>query len=418
MAELAPGRRRTALATLAWSVAMVAVAIGLLAWWRSGFDPTGFVFMTSPAPMAALAAMVTAQASIGLLLTVRMPGNAAGWLIAAFSVVTGIAFLTIGLVAASYESNPVLASWLAWAGSWLCFPTGIALASGIALVFPDGRLLSSRWWDVTALLVVGMVLTAGGMAVAPGRLPLFPGLENPAVREMAGGWALGMLRMSGLVMVAAGSAAGAVALVVRVRCADAAQRQQLYWYMLAVVALVLAFSGFLVAAFTLPPDAPLGETVLTVAWVLTCAPPLVILHSIRRYRLYEIDRILGRAFVYGAMTAFVAGVYTASIRLFRWGFTSLTGEGSDLALVITTLLLATTFTPIKRALESAVERSFADKEKAAESPVHDLLGSAELAALIDAHIVARLGARGATQDPSIAGVTLAPNETTDPPLAT
>jgi len=108
----------------------------------------------------------------------------------------------------------------------------------------------------------------------------------------------------------------------------------------------------------LPPDSPLGEAILVAFLVSAALPPIALFVSITRYRLYDIDTILSRAFVFGTLTAILAGVYTASIRLFNSLFTALTGENSDAALVITTLVIAASFTPIKRRLEAFVERRF------------------------------------------------------------
>jgi hypothetical protein len=77
--------------------------------------------------------------------------------------------------------------------------------------------------------------------------------------------------------------------------------------------------------------------------------------AILRYHLYEIETIIGRTLVYGSLTAILAGIYTAGIRLFNWLFVEMTGEDSDVALVVTTLVLATTFTPIKTWLEAKVK---------------------------------------------------------------
>jgi hypothetical protein len=104
-----------------------------------------------------------------------------------------------------------------------------------------------------------------------------------------------------------------------------------------------------------------GSTIGDVTWLALCTGatliPVAALIAILRYDLYQIDRIIGRTFVYGALTAILAGVYTAGIRLLNWVFVEMTGESSDLPLVLTTLVLATTFTPIKTRLENiAAER--------------------------------------------------------------
>jgi len=86
--------------------------------------------------------------------------------------------------------------------------------------------------------------------------------------------------------------------------------------------------------------------------------PVAALIAITRYRLYDIDRLIGRTFVYGSLTAILAGVYAASIRSFTAFFVGVTGESSDTALVLTTLVLATSFTPIKQRLETVAGERF------------------------------------------------------------
>ena len=82
--------------------------------------------------------------------------------------------------------------------------------------------------------------------------------------------------------------------------------------------------------------------------------------AILRRRLYDIDLIINRALVYGALTAMLAGLYSGSISLFQKVFIALTGERSDAAIVVTTLILASTFTPIKTRLQAIVDRRFRD----------------------------------------------------------
>jgi len=81
--------------------------------------------------------------------------------------------------------------------------------------------------------------------------------------------------------------------------------------------------------------------------------------ALRRH-LYDIDLIINRALVYGALTATLAGLYSGSISLFQKVFMALTGERSDAAIVLTTLILASTFIPIKSRLQAIVDRRFRD----------------------------------------------------------
>jgi hypothetical protein len=101
--------------------------------------------------------------------------------------------------------------------------------------------------------------------------------------------------------------------------------------------------------------------------------------AILRYRLYDIDRVISRTFVYGALTAILAGLYAASIKLFTSFFVDVTRQSSDTALVLTTLVLATTFTPIKGRLEGVAASWFrpAHPHQASGAPAGNEGGSAE-----------------------------------------
>lgn len=130
----------------------------------------------------------------------------------------------------------------------------------------------------------------------------------------------------------------------------------------------------------------------TVAVLSACSLPIAVLQAVTSHRLYDIDRIIGRTFAYGALTAILAGLYAASVRLFQGVFVALTGDESDAALVLTTLVLATTFTPIKTRLEKAAEKRFKQVEtpvaSSAELVAGDALFTAEQLAAIDSRIEA------------------------------
>ena len=91
--------------------------------------------------------------------------------------------------------------------------------------------------------------------------------------------------------------------------------------------------------------------------------PLSAAIAIVRYRLWEVDSLINRTVVYGALTAVLAGLYTASIGLSQRLFVVLTGERSDAAIVITTLIVASAFTPVRARLQALAERAFQDPLK-------------------------------------------------------
>lgn len=90
--------------------------------------------------------------------------------------------------------------------------------------------------------------------------------------------------------------------------------------------------------------------------------PLGIGLAIMRYRLWAVDRLVNRTLVYVTLTALLAGMYTASIGLSQRLFVALTGEKSDAAIVMTTLFVASAFTPAKNWLQAFVDRQFKDEQ--------------------------------------------------------
>jgi hypothetical protein len=131
----------------------------------------------------------------------------------------------------------------------------------------------------------------------------------------------------------------------------------LKWFVAAVL-LALAFLlvmlsiGYL-SSGSVPAEWPL--VVFALAWT---AVPIAIGFAILRYRLYDIDRLVNRAIVYGSLTAILAGVFAAAARLAQSLMVALTGESSDAAIVLTTLVVATLYAPLRARLERVVERHF------------------------------------------------------------
>ncbi len=144
------------------------------------------------------------------------------------------------------------------------------------------------------------------------------------------------------------------------------QRQQTRWVVYGTsVTLVLGLASYFPRV--LDPALSQPGTAATLLYDLITATglylavimiPLTIGISILRYRLWGIDLLINRTLVYIPLTAILAGVYSASIALFQKGFLALTGDKSDAAIVLTTLLLATMFTPVKNAIQNLVDKRF------------------------------------------------------------
>ncbi|HEX2625806.1 MAG TPA: hypothetical protein VHL56_02740 [Candidatus Limnocylindrales bacterium] len=252
--------------------------------------------------------------------------------------------------------------------AFIGFPAVVLAFTFLPLLFPDGRLPSRRWRFVAWLAAADIALFIVAFGLTP--RGLFSLRRNPIGIIPEGKPTELVLDAVGIVTIVTGALC-ALALLVRYLGAGPDVRQQLKW----VAAAVAVFAISLIVSIATGID--------TFAWVLPVLPIAVGI-AILRYRLYDIDMFIARALVYIPLTAVLAGAYAASVALFQRVFVSLTGQSSDAAIVITTLILASVFTPVRKALENAVDRRF--RPAAALAPVS---GVTDLTPRqLDAHIAA------------------------------
>jgi hypothetical protein len=164
------------------------------------------------------------------------------------------------------------------------------------------------------------------------------------------------------------------------------ERQQIKWFAYATVVLV----GGVVLDFTVSEATGLrwlGEIGFALTMVGLAGLPIAIGIAVLRYRLYNIDQIINRTFVYGALTATLLTVYVADIVLLQRLFVLITGERSTLAVVASTLMIAALFTPLRRRIQSFIDRRFYrrkyDAAKTLEAFSAQLRNETDLEALSD-----------------------------------
>ena len=324
-----------------------------------GFAPLIFpqLVATSPASetiefaafLATIALVVVVFATAGLLITRQQPRNAVGWLVLAGGPSLGAVFLGYLVGVVLIETDPAAGSWFVLSGVVLFGPALFSVGPGLASMFPTGRPLPGWWTAAFWLFVASIAVGAVIVAVAPGPLE-----ESITIRNPLGIGALPAdLRVVGNALtniaLAAGAFVAVASLVVRYLRASSETRHQLKWFLCAGIVLAIA----------LPISLVVGDSWTAILGLLTLGlVPVAVVVAVLRYRLYEIDTLINRTLVYVPLVGIVAGLYAASVALLQRLFVAATGNTSDAAAVISALALAAVFTPIRNAIQSAVDRRF------------------------------------------------------------
>jgi signal transduction histidine kinase len=212
----------------------------------------------------------------------------------------------------------------------------VMLLVAFFFVFPDGRFVPrwSRGPVLSCATVFTLVFFLTGASV----------VDNPP------GW-MGL-------MIAGGSLAGIAAQIYRYRrVSGALQRQQTKWVVLGVsvalgMSIVFSFFGQLIPTIGRPETGYdlTSDTVLTLAFLFI---PLTLGFAILRYRLWEIDVVVNRTVVYGALTAGLVGLYLLIVN----GFEALVRVRGNLPpSLLATALVAVLFAPLRQRLQAGVNR--------------------------------------------------------------
>ena len=342
---------------LAWSMcaislALTALSLVLLALNRSYSSIPSYPFWEENTLFA------VGFSTVGAVIAPRLPPkNAIGWLFCAIGLLFGLTHFSAEY--AIYTLLAVPGSLPVGEAAVGTFPLVGVLALGLmvflVLLFPDGRLPSRRWrwffWLSLLLILVaaisqefasGVVWPLGGAAI-----------YNPlGVEGLPNYWELTQALLLALIFISAAS------LFVRQLRARGVERQQLKWFTYSAT---LAISGAILT-YTISPviGAPLWIQwfVYVLALVGPIGIPISMGIAILRYRLYEIDLIINRTLVYGALTATLVLLYLGSVTLLQYLFSLLTGQSNTLAIVASTLAIAALFNPLRRRIQSFIDRSF------------------------------------------------------------
>ena len=366
---------RTA-ARLAWAVfglaglLLLGGVVGALLAARAWGQPMGAVV-----PDTLLTAATFSFAVVGVVIAGRQPRNAVGWILLGVGLVWQLDYATARYVEWGFAHPGSLPrpDLMFVVTSWLWIPALVPLGTLLLLLFPDGRLPSPRWRWLAWLSGVAMVVPSLLILVFPG--PLDPssvgidvppeavsGMTNPLGVEALAPVANGIYVL--VLLIPLCMVGCATALVQRFRRSRGVQRLQLKW--LAATAALVAAVYLVTMLASLPYDWSFGETTPTWLRALQTAAlatfmliPLAVGVAVLKHRLYDIDRLINRALVYGPVSGLLAAVYVLGVVGAQGLLRAATGQAqNNLAVAASTLAVAALFRPLRARVQRFIDRRF------------------------------------------------------------
>jgi hypothetical protein len=303
--------------------------------------------------------------TVGAFVASRRPGNLVGWMLCAIGFVLvvvgfGVAYADYALLAQAGSALPGGVYMACISQSLVALPALILGFTMLILLFPDGHLPDRSLRAVPWVAVGGGTVSVLWAVTAEDAFGRYSVLNPLHVGGVLGEVVDGFGRLGAAALLVS-LVVAIIAVFVRLGSAQGVERQRLKWF--AYAAAMLLGSIFIGLPFTwlLPPwiGVPLGAAVFS-------AIPVAVGIAVLRYRLYDIDHIINRTLVYGALTALLAAGYFVTIValqgignvVYQAPFLALTGRESQLATIAATLVIAALFTPLRRRLQSFIDRRF------------------------------------------------------------
>jgi hypothetical protein len=336
--------------TAAWIGSSVAVAAVLLC--AAGFAMTlagRATGQNDPFVIVTVCTLCIACAIVGALIVAREPSNAIGWIFCGFGGLCGVSMLLSGYADVAPGSGAHGAGqWSAWVGNW-AYVALLPVTLYVPLLFPDGRLPSPRWRVVAWLGGVSIAAFTVGVACKPGPLGDYQQITNPLSIDES---VAAALQYGGLMLFVLAFLASVASVAIRYRSADELRRQQIKLLAAAAVFVICCT----VAGEIIRQLGAIGvRDVLTVVGGL--AFPVAIAVAMLRYRLYDVDRLISRSLTYSAVTLMLGVAYAGLVLVGQAVFSSFAG-GSNLAIALSTLVVAALFLPLRGRVQRFVDRRF------------------------------------------------------------
>ncbi len=347
-------------AWVAWSLCLLCVALAVsgLAFGILNGRSLAEVFVEEG--IAMIAALTVAFSVVGALVASHRPENPIGWIFCAAAFFQGLSISSFEYATYALITQPgslPLGAEASWIGQWIWAPGLGLILVFLPLLFPTGRPPSRRWRPVAWLggLSIAMISIPGAAILWTERGVALLRPEGPAEEGTSHVLFL-IVEFTGFPMMLVAGLAAVISLLVRFRRTSGVERQQIKWF---ASASALTFGSVFLFEGRVNVDSGLFEVVYAVV-SLAVVPsiPVATGIAILKHRLFDIDALINRALVYAALTATLAAVYFGSVVTLQRFLVFLVGEGSQLAIVASTLAIAALFNPLRRRIQNFIDRRF------------------------------------------------------------
>jgi hypothetical protein len=336
-------------ATLAWSLWALTVVLSVVSLLID--TQQGDLIILLP-----LIAWAITSSTVGTIIATRRPENPIGWVLSAIGFLwASNSFFGLYAIRAlvTYPGSLPAGEAAAWVASWVVTPA-FGFIAYLFFLFPDGRSLSPRWRLL--LWINGIVIAAAIIvqALTPGSIEGMEGIRNPLGIE---GYRDSLSFVGELLSIVSDLLVlvSVASVFVRLRHADRTTRQQIKWLayaaaLLGTVVIVSIAGDILFGGF--------GWWIFLIVILAFLCLPLSLGVAVLRYRLYDIDIIINRTLVYGPLTATLLALYFGGVATVQVVLRALTGQESQLAVVVSTLVIAALFNPLRRRVQNFIDRRF------------------------------------------------------------
>ncbi len=340
--------------------------------------------------------------ALAVLIIFRNPRNTVGWLFLIVGFFSALGTLMMGLeLLEPYISSELVRGLAIWVADLVWIPVFMIPITLVLQFFPDGRLPSRRWWPITVASLLGMFGFAAGIAFSPWSWEaqeIFDAYNPFGIAGSEGFFEL--LNNIAAILFAIGVIGSLLAVVVRFRRSRGIERIQMKWL---VYTAVVGVSSMLLTYLFLGTGNPISDFLfIALPVILAIAIGIAIL----RYRLFDIDIIIRRTLQYAVLTGILALIYFGLIVTFQALFSAVGNQQSPIFLVISTLVIAGLFNPLRIRVQNYIDRRFFRKKYHAEQALSQFAAVARDEVDLDKITAALLEVVEETMQPKSVGLWL------------